>query len=541
MKDLKESKPDLFLVFMIAFAIAGSGGFSAWAVSIAAAVFLFFAWLGGIPGWKTAVTADRIGNSLYGVSTLLRAVIYALFVISVYLLYRRVAGVLAYPFHADYSEGFLLNEANLLARGQNIYKDINHAPYYIGNYTFFYQLLYGLILRICGHPSFLPGRLISVASTVGIAVLIFDIVKRRTGRVFAAVFSCVSFLASWYVYENIAYVTIGVMSIFLGVLGLYWVDRFRDTRAVYFGAVILLAALYTKQSWIAGTFAALIFLFFYDRKIFMRFSGIMMLLGGIVFLSVNMATAGEFYRHIFTYTVKREFSLIKAVGWMGDFGLHYYAISFLAAYYLVKSLSGRNYSAYVFYLLAAAFVAFMVGAKGAYVNYLWDLVIASCIASGIALGWLLGQDNQKTGFLVNLVILLQFANLVHIKYDSKPGYRLKMAYESRVAEPEKKDIPVYEELYGFIKNTAGRVLIKGSYALVALAGKQIEYHFYLDSIASWDKRGILEDISGGRYEIAMYKHKKSFPEDIRKEIERNFKEEGKAGKYRVFRYVGVNG
>ncbi|MFC2061478.1 hypothetical protein ACFLUV_03105 [Elusimicrobiota bacterium] len=478
------------------------------------------------------------------IQKIIRICTYILFITAVSLVLYRAVSILFYPFQFEFSEGFLLNEANLLAKGRSLYNSIDQPPYYIGNYTFIYQLIYGLILKIAGSPNFFAGRLITILSTFGICFLIFRIVmKDDSKKLFVPIFSTVAFFTTWYVYENMPYVTVGVLSLFWGLLGLYWVDRYKDSKTVYWAALFFCLALYTKQSWIATTLSGLIYLYLHDKKTFFRFIIYLAAGGAAVLLITTIITRGEFFKHIFIYTVQTPFSAGRAFSWLARFVHRYFVLAFFGIYYLVFSFIRKERSPYIIYFIISIPVAFAVGRKGAYANYFWDLAIASSIIAGFCLKMIFSDGGMKksVNFLVCLIILLQSMSLLHLKADKQNmlDFKFKLAYSSS-SMPDKEKIPVYEELYKLFKNTEGRIITNREYGLVAMAGKQVEYHFFLDYLENWKKENLLNDIKEGRYELAVFRRRvgKLPFKEYSKAIKDNFKLESRIDRYYIYRFKG---
>ncbi len=533
----------IFLCLIILFIIEKSLSYSLSCGILLVILFFILVFFVGKYKDTTLNMINRISKSAGKFNKLLKVFICLLFAIAIYLVLYRAINILLYPFQFDFSEGFLLNEANLLSKGKNIYNDINLSPYYIGNYTFIYQFIYGIFLKVFGKPNFFIGRLITILSTLGICFLIFKIVLgNEKKKLFIPVFSTVSFFTTWYVYENMPYVTIGVLSIFWGLLGLYWVDRYKDSKAVYWAVLFFSLALYTKQSWIATTFAGLIYLFFYNKKVFIRFLLYLVLASGFIFVVVNVLTGWEFYKHIFAYTVQSPFSIKRAVEWYMDFINHYFVLSFFGAYYVVDNFLKKKISPYIIYLLFSIPIAFAIGRQGAYVNYFWDMTIAFSIAAGFSMKVIFSEVNRNKTvmFFVYLIILLQFSSLVYFKQDRNNFFnsKFRMAYSSGM--PEREKIPACKKLLNLFKNTKGRIITDSEYGLVALADKQVEYHFFLNNLGFWKNKNLLNDLKKGRYELAVFKRKlsDSSSDSFYGVVKNNFKLYKKINGYYIYKFRG---
>jgi 4-amino-4-deoxy-L-arabinose transferase-like glycosyltransferase len=115
----------------------------------------------------------------------------------IFVLYDLIAVVHRYPL--DYGEGPLLDQAMRLAAGQNIYRpDISSPPYTVSNYPPLYVLSLVPFVKLFG-PSFLAGRLISIACTLASAFFLAQIIYIPSQDRMAAVTAGFLFFAFPYV------------------------------------------------------------------------------------------------------------------------------------------------------------------------------------------------------------------------------------------------------------------------------------------------------------------------------------------------------
>src|SRR5579864_4279420 len=80
--------------------------------------------------------------------------------------------LLQFPYDLDPGEGIDVGAATVLLSGGQLYGDPTRYPFFGLNYPPVYQLAVAPFLIALG-PSVIPGRVVSVAATVGLALLIF--------------------------------------------------------------------------------------------------------------------------------------------------------------------------------------------------------------------------------------------------------------------------------------------------------------------------------------------------------------------------------
>lgn len=323
-------------------------------------------------------------------------------------IYRAICAI-KYPQPLDYGEGPILNQVRYLLQGRNYYKDINSPPYIIGNYPPVFNLLSLLLVPIFG-ISFATGRTIAFLAVLATAYIIYRIVLFFTGNKIISFLSALFYLAIDYIYVWGIYMRIDTLSIFFNMLGIYWVIRYEDDyKKLKWCILFFLLALYTRQSMIAGTAGAYIYLLTKDRKTAGRLIGYTALYGAFAFLVLTVITKGQFYLHVvkynnniftirqlwffmskelFTYTTFIIVSLITSIIWLWDSKKRIISLYFISAF----------------------LVQLTVGKVGSMLNYLIEPVGIMGMIVGILIGEALKRKNQLVLIGFSLLVLLQLAN-----------------------------------------------------------------------------------------------------------------------------------
>lgn len=297
---------------------------------------------------------------------------------------------LAYPYQLDYGEGLMLYQAQRLALGQGIYKGIAGYPYIFSNYAPLVQSLVAPFVALLG-PSFLPGRLLSLAATIGLAGLLFSMARRAGGALAPALSAALLFLGSPYVYHWAPLFRIDLPALLFSTLGLATLWRGRSTRHVLLAGLLFVLGMFAKQSYIAAPAAALLYLVLYDRAAFRRLLLVLLVAGGVPFVAIELLTQGAFSFGLFTANVN-PFSLSLLLAQTRDFVLTFAVIIVLA---LVGLLRSRQRQAErrlldVYFLFAVATIV-LAGKVGAWENYFLEALFALCLYAGFGIDRLLGE------------------------------------------------------------------------------------------------------------------------------------------------------
>ncbi len=415
------------------------------------------------------------------------------------LLFVRLAYVLTgYPFDIDYNEGFMLNEAQLLARGERLYADINRPPWYVTHYTPLYPAICSVAIRL-GLPGLWACRTVSMISTVLICVLLYLSIRRMGGGWTSGDIGALAFPASTYVVSWGCVAKADVMAVLLDLLAVYLLlpsgrdhegepghpPRVRCTNSyvnVAASAICCTLALYTRQTMIAAPLAAGAMLFVHRRRMGIVFGAIFLVLSASAFLALDRATQGEFEKHIFSYTVG-IFDLGQMFHLQYFFWRDHFAIAALAVSGLIGAVRRRSLTVPWAYLLPAFLVSLSCGHYGASSNHFLELYAVLCLCSGTAL-----EAVRRRSLWIRVVvaagIVLQSSWVVN-QY-SDVDYWLR--------PPTAKYVEDGKRLVARLKQAPGEVLCEYN-GFTLLAGKKVLFHpnalSILAKLGRWDQTPML--------------------------------------------------
>ena len=207
-----------------------------------------------------------------------------------------------YSFQLDAEEGFILNQALTLAAGESIYAPIDEPPFLVGNYTPLFPWVYGLFNGPRADVKSLPlGRLLVQLATLAAALALGLTAGLHGRRWLPALLAPALFLATYEVHNWSAFVRVDLPALALSVTGLGVFLLWRRRAGLVIAAVIFVAAAFTRQTAVLAPLACAVMLLLRDRRRLLWFAG-PWVVGGLVVLGwLQIATGGEFWRHVVTY------------------------------------------------------------------------------------------------------------------------------------------------------------------------------------------------------------------------------------------------
>lgn len=422
------------------------------------------------------------------------------------LLYQLLA--LAHPYPLDYGEAPLVDQAMRLARGQNIYRaDLSAPPFTISNYPPLYVAAMAPFVALFG-PSFLFGRLISVISAwvcaACLAVIVWQVSRDRV----AAVLSGLSFLAFPFVVRWSSLARIDLLALALSLAGLAVVARRPlDDRRMLIAALLLVAAIYTRQSYaLAAPLAAFVWVLLQEdmRRAF-GLAALVAGIGGGLFLALNALTAGGFYFNIIT---------ANANAWSADrlsWNLNRLTDAApifigLAAFSAVLGAQRSGLWAMSTPYLVGSFLSFLtVGKVGSNVNYALELCAALSLAAGGVVAWARAQRAAWPELIAVILVGVQAAHLAHtIWRDEWPQLQSRRNAAESV-----------RQLETIVAAAEGPVLADEYMGLLTLQGRPLHIQpFEVTQLAlekKWDQTPVLRGIEKKQYPLILIHYFSGYP------------------------------
>src|SRR5262249_10459579 len=137
--------------------------------------------------------------------------------------------VVGFPFDLNYGEGYVLNDAVRLSRGEALYVDIQQFPMVRSPYPPLFPLLWSWVVPWAG-AVFWTGRLLSTLALVGIGGLVFWNSFRARSGLWPGVVAAGLVFASPFVYDWAGFARVDLLALLFaggGVLAAQWVGGWR--------------------------------------------------------------------------------------------------------------------------------------------------------------------------------------------------------------------------------------------------------------------------------------------------------------------------
>ena len=265
-------------------------------------------------GWaRRGIEMTRF-TKLYGWSLILGslAVLVAFFVSRVDLIRE--------PFEHNYAEGIVLYQILHVLPPSDAYRSITNYPHIVFHYTPFYHVLANLIGQtVMG--SFYAARTLSFVASLLVGAVcgcwVFLGSSRRLSSkpvLYGAAMSASAFaLRSVSVTMCSVLIRSDMFGIGLAMLGLFLFVRFGNGKmSLWISLLLFVAGLYCKQTLIGAPIACLVALWLMNRRTFLNAVIFLLLVGGGVMGGMELATSGQFVRHVFLYNMN-PFSMARVI------------------------------------------------------------------------------------------------------------------------------------------------------------------------------------------------------------------------------------
>lgn len=304
----------------------------------------------------------------------------------VYVAYA--ANLMQFPFDYDQGEGFELVDTIMFSQGRWPYLDTEVYPFYSSNYPPLFHIMAAPFVWVFG-PAYWYGRLLGFLGTLVAAAAIGYAVYRESGHRVIALLSALAFLSSNTIYhigplfrQHMTMVMFETLAVVLLAHVSEMQNPSRRRRWLITGLAFIIAAGYTKQLAYATAVAALVFLFIRQpRRGILSVIG-MGLVGGLIFLGINIATDGQWWLQTISANVNEFYPDQTVALFRLWFSLHGFLLV-PALLYSLYELYFSRLSIYTLWLVAATANSILAGKWGAGDSYFATAIAALCILSGL--------------------------------------------------------------------------------------------------------------------------------------------------------------
>jgi hypothetical protein len=322
------------------------------------------------------------------------------------------------PYSRDYGEGVVLALSRLLAEHGSYFGPVGEYPMIHGNYPPVFLVLSAAAYRLFG-PSLAAPRALSLLSTAALMAIVYVIVRQRWRDRSLALCAAFLLVAPWFVVTWAPLGRVDMLACLFSAAGLWLFTTAEDGRGWRWwaaGACFVLGA-FTKQTALVAPAAALLSLLREPatRRLVFRFFLAFVLPAAAVLLVLVLATRGQAWSHLVTYTAAADYSLTALGKGYGSFVVC--SAPLLAVILLGlgacsdRLLGGRDRPFALYWLLNLG--ALVTTAKaGAAQNYLVEPWLATVLLAALALGALRERSPDVFGWWPAILLVAAAVALV---------------------------------------------------------------------------------------------------------------------------------
>lgn len=382
------------------------------------------------------------------------------------LLYHGVLSAV-YPYDLNYGEGYILNDALRLVRGEPIWTDITQFPMVRSAYPPLYLLITGLLSWPV--PSFLGPRLVSLVAALAIgAMLVWH--ARRAAEGWASILVAGGlWVGSTFVYQWGPLARVDMLGLGLSLAAVLVVERGDsqagrtigdpalhpsvNNTALVMAALLCCLALFTKQTFLAAPLAITIFLAVRrDYRALWFVPAVAVVVGGVT-LALNAATAGQYAQHVIFGNAANPYRLDRTVEMTALFLRINPVAAFAAVWAIVLYWSSMRPSAVGVYVPLALATLLTAGNVSSDVNYFLEPTVALALAVPIV--WRAASGSHPT--LVYGLAAVQLALLIHLPNGLMTQYPPGPAKGST---PVEEDVRIGERVEAIVRSGGQNVLVE---------------------------------------------------------------------------------
>ena len=422
---------------------------------------------------------------------------------------------LGYPFFQPGSEGLILSEAAIIRAGGSIYTPFRADSFISAPYPPLYYYLTAWFWPGSGSV-FEGGRIISLVSALAAAILVAILVYlaipagsyskwHKAAVIIISGLAGLLFLTLPAVTVWAARVRADMLMTALQLAGLVLVALAVRTGRGWpaFLAILPFAlAFYTKQTALAGPFAALVYLAWLNGRrwrVTLAWAAGLALATGLPFLLLNLATGGELYRRLFKYHnlpwLYRNFETYFTLFYQENFALLMLsgALIVFGLVCLIKTpgsklknrglVEFRVSSLLLLYLVASLGLLLGLGVAGADHNHFLPAEAATCAAAGI----LAGRAVLWPGGWRWLALVAIMGLWVQASYFSVPATRYEIELRPRDPDYQRQ----MSRIIAYAAARPGPILTSEA-GFFVLTGKtnQADYYNDLFTLAALNQQGL---------------------------------------------------
>jgi len=374
-----------------------------------------------------------------------------------------------YPNQIDYGEGLIMYTNGMWADGTWKW-DMTIPPYLPLMYGVGMPLATMPLIKIFGSELWV-GRLVMFASTCAISLVVYLIIKRITGKTIYGVIGALLPFTQPVIRDWSLMARVDMLAVLFSIIGFYITLRYKGSKWIYLSIVLFTAAILTKISAIAGLGAVLIYLLIYNRKVFTKYTTILVATLATAFGVLQYVSGGEYINHVLVYlnTVDKVWDVNTIVTYATIVLLPLIAIMIIALTYVVKNFKNKDFNLIGLYFVVALVVNPILALKpGAYINYYIELIVGACLCTAVFLPSLIADAKAiytrykkvtASGLLIAMLITC-FCALSHEHAFPFPNKQYEVDARAVTEIIQDTNRPVISENSGLVMNAGKEVYVE---------------------------------------------------------------------------------
>jgi len=429
----------------------------------------------------------------------------------------------------DNEEGALLFQAMQIQRGESIYRSLEKPPYVAGTYTPLYMAMVAAWDDF-DTPGFSKGRILVWSSALGISCLLILLVAGATRNAPLGILAGIGFLATFEVYRWIGYFRVDFPALFFSLAGLTIIVIGNARRLpLIVGALLMVLALYTKQTMIAAPMACFLALLIrLEGRRFLFFALALLVFGLPPLVILHIMTEGQFLRHIIIYNMN-TFSRNDLIIWATHLWNIHRGLVFAGAMVLpwllwivlkdvrrsgeteevLPSIGFGFWQPLIIYGIFAQWNIFGAAKAGSAENYLLEpiagLLILACLAAGSAIRWVAVQRFTIGSHLMAAVTIIVVLTGFFVEARMTTSEFAQERLFSPYINPTAPDFSAAQTVRTMVRKAEHPLTELAIFALQA-DRKPIFQPFIMSELARqgrWDQSKFVADITEAKFDLIV--------------------------------------
>lgn len=438
------------------------------------------------------------------------------------------------PYSRDYGEGVVLALTRLLAEHGSYFGPVGEYPMIHGNYPPVFLILSALAYRLFG-PSLAAPRALSLLSTAALMVTAYVIVRQRWRDRPLALCAAFLLVAPWFVVTWAPLGRVDMLACFFSAAGLWLFATAGDGQGGRWwtsGACFVLGA-FTKQTALVAPAAVLLSLLSEPatRRLIPRFLLAFVVPAAAVLIVLVVATHGQAWSHLVTYTAAADYSLAALGKGYESFLLSsapLLAVILLGLGACSDPLLGRRDRPFALYWLLNLGALVTTAKAGAAQNYLIEPWLATVLLAALALGALRERSPEVFQWWPVLVLVAATVALVG-DHDA-----------ARLPRPIRnpRQATEYRGLDEAVAATSGPILSENLSVLVRYGKPVLVEPFgmlLLSRKGLWRPNRLVADCEAGRFDLIVYEDRLRDIPGMDACLDRRYEATAHLGPYDLFR------